>query len=57
MDIKNLSFDREDLLRRVSAGDHSKCQHDLLGTCPVELALAISETRKRNEDAENLPEM
>lgn len=38
-------IDRDDLLRRVSQGDHSQCQHDLLGTCPVLLALAINRNR------------
>ena len=34
-----------DLLTRVAQGDHSKCQHDLLNTCPIELATAINEGR------------
>lgn len=51
------TLNRDELIRRVSEGDHSQCQHDLLGTCPVELALEILQIRKQDADADNLPSM
>lgn len=38
---------REERIERVTRGDHSLCAdaHDLLGTCPVELGIAVLEAR------------
>lgn len=49
-------IDREDLIRRVKEGDHSKCKdaHDLLDTCPIELGLAVLKRREEADEFDKL---
>lgn len=53
--------DRDEMIRRVLAGDHSLCcdtfKSPWFGPCPVEFALAIRERKERDAQAEALPEM
>jgi hypothetical protein len=59
--LMNEKPDREEMIRRVRAGDHSLCcdkfTEPYFAPCPIEFGLAVLETQERDAQAEALPEM